>query len=79
MAVVPYAEYQKLSLWWLGFSQYALERSLIGGQRSRADTPDRFFRDMYAVLVEMKRVLIKRKYCCIIVGNPVWAMEKFGN
>lgn len=72
MAAVPYAEYQKLSLWWLGFSQYALERSLIGGQRSRADTPDRFFRDMNAVLVEMKRVLIKKKYCCIIVGNPVY-------
>jgi site-specific DNA-methyltransferase (cytosine-N4-specific) len=43
MAAVPYAEYQKLSLWWLGFSQYGLEKSLIGGQRSRADTPDRFF------------------------------------
>jgi DNA modification methylase len=80
MAAVPYAEYQKLSLWWLGFSQYALEKALIGGQRSRADTPDRFFRDIHTVLVEMKRVLIKKKYCCIIIGNPiyngkVWALN----
>jgi site-specific DNA-methyltransferase (cytosine-N4-specific) len=81
MAAVPYAEYQKLSLWWLDFSQYALEKSLIGGQRSRADTPDRFFRDMHNTLVEMKRVLIKKKYCCITIGNPiynnkVWALNQ---
>ncbi|HET7391179.1 MAG TPA: DNA methyltransferase [Nitrososphaeraceae archaeon] len=72
MAAVPYAEYQKLSLWWLGFDQYALEKNLIGGQRSRADTPDRFFRGMHTALMEMKRVLVKKKYCCIIIGNPVY-------
>jgi hypothetical protein len=60
MAAVPYAEYQKLSLWWLGFSQYTLEN------------PDRFFQDMHNVLVEMKRVLIKKKYCCITIGNPIY-------
>ncbi len=81
MAAVPYAEYQKLSLWWLGFSQYALEKALIGGQRSRVDTPDRFFRDMHTALMEMKRVLLKKKYCCIIIGNPiyngkVWALNE---
>jgi DNA modification methylase len=72
MAAVPYAEYQKLSLWWLDFSQYALEKALIGGQRSRADMPDRFFHDMHRTLVEMKRVLIKKKYCCITIGNPIY-------
>jgi site-specific DNA-methyltransferase (cytosine-N4-specific) len=72
MAAVPYAEYQKLSLWWLGFNQYALEKSLIGGQRSREDTPERFFRSMHATLIEMKRVLVKKKYCCIIIGNPLY-------
>jgi len=72
MAAVPYAEYQKLSLWWLGFSQYGLEKSLIGGQRHRADTPDRFFHDMHSALVEMKRVLKKKKYCCITIGNPIY-------
>ncbi len=81
MAAVPYAEYQKLSLWWLGFSQYGLEKSLIGGQRSRADTPGRFFRDMHSALIEMKRVLKKKKYCCITIGNPiynskVWALNE---
>ena len=72
MAAVPYAEYQKLSLWWLGFSQYELEKRLIGGKRSRADTPDRFFHDINMALMEMKRVLRKKKYCCIIIGNPVY-------
>jgi hypothetical protein len=72
MAAVPYAEYQKLSLWWLGFSQYELEKRLIGGRRGRADTPDRFFHDINMALIEMKRVLRKKKYCCIIIGNPVY-------
>jgi site-specific DNA-methyltransferase (cytosine-N4-specific) len=72
MAAVPYAEYQKLSLWWLGFSQYELEKRLIGGRRSRADTPDRFFHDINMALMEMKRILRKKKYCCIIIGNPVY-------
>lgn len=72
MAAIPYAEYQKLSLWWLGFSQYELEKRLIGGRRSRADTPDRFFHDINMALMEMKRILRKKKYCCIIIGNPVY-------
>jgi DNA modification methylase len=82
MAAVPYAEYQKLSLWWLGYSQYDLEQSLIGGGRSRADMPQRFFRDMEMSLLEMKRVLRKKKYCCIIIGNPIyggksWKLNEF--
>jgi DNA modification methylase len=82
MAAVPYAEYQRLSLWWLGYKQYDLEQSLIGGRRSRLDTPQRFFRDMEMSLIEMKRVLRKKKYCCIIIGNPVydgktWKLNEF--
>lgn len=82
MAAVPYAEYQKLSLWWLGYSQYDLEKSLIGGRRSRPDTPQRFFRDMEMSLLEMKRVLRKKKYCCITIGNPIyggktWKLNEF--
>ncbi|MFZ0894874.1 MAG: DNA methyltransferase [Candidatus Nitrosopolaris sp.] len=82
MAAVPYAEYQKLSLWWLGYNQYDLEKSLIGGRRSRPDTPQRFFRDMEMSLLEMKRVLRKKKYCCITIGNPIyggktWKLNEF--
>jgi hypothetical protein len=82
MAAVPYAEYQKLSLWWLGYSQYDLEKSLIGGGRSRPDMPQRFFRDMEMSLLEMKRVLRKKKYCCITIGNPIyggktWKLNEF--
>ena len=72
MAAVPYAEYQKLSLWWLGYNQYDLEKSLIGGRRNRSDTPERFLHDMIKSLLEMKRVLRKKKYCCIIIGNPIY-------
>jgi site-specific DNA-methyltransferase (cytosine-N4-specific) len=82
MAAVPYAEYQKLSLWWLGYSQYDLEKSLIGGGRSRPDMPQRFFLDMEMSLLEMKRVLRKKKYCCITIGNPIyggktWKLNEF--
>ena len=72
MAAVPYAEYQKLSLWWLGYDQCDLDKSLIGGRRSRSDTPERFFHDMTISLSEMKRVLRKKGYCCIVIGNPVY-------
>jgi hypothetical protein len=72
MASVPYAEYQKLSLWWLGFSQQELEKRLIGGKRARRDTPERFFQGMFTTLTEMKRVLQKKKYCCIVIGNPIY-------
>jgi site-specific DNA-adenine methylase len=72
MSTVPYAEYQKLSLWWLGYNQYELEKSLIAGRRSRPDTPQRFLRDMEMSLLEMNRVLRKKKYCCIVIGNPVY-------
>jgi hypothetical protein len=73
MAAVPYAEYQKLSLWWLGYDQSNLDKSLIGGRRSRRDTPELFFHDMKISLSEMKRVLRRKKYCCITIGNPVYA------
>ena len=72
MASVPFAEYQKLSLWWLGFSQQELENKLIGGRRARNDTAERFFQDIFLALTEMKRVLQKNKYCCIVIGNPVY-------
>ena len=72
MAAVPYAEYQKLSLWWLGYDQCDLDKSLIGGRRSRSDTAERFFHDMTISLSEMKRVLRKKGYCCIVIGNPVY-------
>jgi DNA methylase len=72
MASVPFAEYQKLSLWWLGFSQQELENKLIGGRRARSDTAERFFQDIFTTLTEMKRVLQRKKYCCIIIGNPIY-------
>ena len=72
MASVPYAEYQKLFLWWLGHDPRQLDGKLIGGQRSREDTPERFFRDMRCSLREMYRVLKPGKYCCVVIGNPVY-------
>lgn len=85
IASVPYAEYQKLSMNWLRESfpemfngSHAenmhpknLDKNIIGGRRGRKDVVDRFLVDMKRVLEEMFRVLRKKRYCCIVIGNPV--------
>lgn len=71
IAAVPYAEYQKLSLRWLGFSDRELDNIIIGGKRQSKDVVDRFNKDMQKVFDEMFRVLKKEKYCCVVIGNPV--------
>jgi hypothetical protein len=71
MASVPFAEYQKLSLWWLGFSQQELENKLIGGRRARSDTAEVFSR--YFLDINRNEASITgKKYCCIVIGNPVY-------
>jgi len=72
MASVPYAEYQKLSLWWLGYDPKKLDAKLIGGQRSREDMAKRYLNDMQLSFKEMHRVLKSDKMCCIVIGNPLW-------
>ena len=72
MASVPYAEYQRLSLWWLNFGQKELDKKLIGGRRSRSDTAERFVTDMEKCIDEMYNVLKNNSYCCIVIGNPLY-------
>lgn len=72
MASVPYAEYQKLFLWWLGHDPNELDAELIGGQRSREDTAERYIEDMRSSFQEMYRILKGGRYCCIVIGNPVY-------
>jgi len=81
MASVPYAEYQKLSLWWLGFDPSELDAKLIGGQRSRSDTAERYIQNMQLAFSEMYRVLKIGKFCCVVIGNPlyrgkIWPLNK---
>src|SRR3989344_5515952 len=76
IAAVPYAEYQKLSLRWLGFSDRELNNIIIGGKRQSRDVVQRFSNDMQKVFNEMYRVLKKNKYCCVVIGNPVVKGEK---
>src|SRR3989338_4078151 len=76
IAAVPYAEYQKLSLRWLGFSDRELNNIIIGGKRQSRDVVQRFSNDMQKVFNEMYRVLKKNKYCCVFIGNPVVKGEK---
>jgi len=71
IAAVPYAEYQKLSLRWLGFSDRELDNIIIGGKRQSNHVVERFNNDMQKVFNEMYRVLKKDKYCCVVIGNPV--------
>ncbi len=70
IAAVPYAEYQKLSLRWLGFSDRKLDKELIGGRRQSNDVVKRFDKDMLKAFEEMSRVLKDNKFCCIVIGNP---------
>lgn len=71
IAAVPYAEYQKLSLRWLGFSDRELDNIIIGGKRQNKDVVERFNKDMQKVFDEMFRVLKNNKVCCVVIGNPV--------
>ena len=71
IAAVPYAEYQKLSLRWLGFSDRELDNIIIGGKRQSNDVVERFNKDMQKVFDEMYRVLKPHKFCCVVIGNPV--------
>lgn len=85
IASVPYAEYQKLSMNWLGASfpelfngRYGeniqprnLDRNIVGGRRGRKDVVERFLRDMDKVFGEMHRALKRNKFCCVVIGNPV--------
>ncbi len=71
IAAVPYAEYQKLSLRWLGFSDRELDNIIIGGKRQSNDVVERFNNDMQKVFDEMYRVLKPQKFCCVVIGNPV--------
>lgn len=72
MAAVPYAEYQKLSMWWMGVNNNTVDKMLIGGQRRRPDTVARFEDDMELAIGEMYRVLKPKKYCAIVMGNPTY-------
>lgn len=72
MASVPYAEYQKLSLWWLGYKPRKLDVELIGGRRTRDDTGERYLEDMAICFKEMYEALKANHYCCVVIGNPVW-------
>ncbi len=76
IAAVPYAEYQKLSLRWLGFSDRELDNIIIGGKRQSKDVVERFNKDMQKVFDEMFRVLKNNKLCCVVIGNPVVKGEK---
>ena len=64
------------------FQSTAIRRKLIGGQRIRTDMPERFFQDIRLTLAQMKLVLRREKYCCIVIGNPVyngksWELNKY--
>ena len=81
MASVPYAEYQKLSMWWMGLNNNEVDKTLIGGQRSRDGMAEQFMEDMQKVIDQMYYVLKNKKYCAIVIGNPVyngkvWELDK---
>ena len=81
MASVPYAEYQKLSMWWMGLNNNEIDKTLIGGQRRKASMAGQFMEDMQTVIDQMYYVLKNKKYCAIVIGNPIytgkiWELDK---
>lgn len=70
VAAVPYAEYNCLSLEWLGYSSKELDSEITGGKRHRKDVADRFRIDYEKMIAESYRVLKPGKYAFFMVGNP---------
>jgi DNA modification methylase len=76
IGAVPYAEYQALSLHWLGFEPKWLDRVLWGGRRQSRDVVERFLNSSELVFAEMWRVLKPGGYSGLLVGNPVVRRER---
>jgi len=68
---IPYAEYQMLSLKWLGADPKVLDRSLTGGRRQSSDVVQRFQADYGEMWRESSRVLRPNGRVFAMVGNPV--------
>ncbi|MBW2972756.1 site-specific DNA-methyltransferase, partial [Candidatus Woesearchaeota archaeon] len=69
ISAVPYAEYFKLEMIWLGLDPKELNATIIGGKRSSAQVVERFNEGMQTAFKEMYRVLRKGKYACVVIGN----------
>ena len=69
ISAVPYAEYFKLEMLWLGLVPKELNKKIIGGQRGSNNVVERFNEGMEKTFVEMFRVLKKGKYACVVIGN----------
>lgn len=76
IAAVPYAEYGCLSLNWLGYDSKELDLELTGGKRHSKKVVTRFENDYEKYFVESYRVLKKKKYMFLMVGNPTAHGEK---
>jgi DNA modification methylase len=84
ISAVPYAEYQKLSLNWVKeafldifdkkcidyLDPKFLDKEIIGGQRAKNNTVERFQTSMELVFREMYRVMKKGSFACVVIGHP---------
>lgn len=68
---IPYAEYQALSLKWIGADSKALDRALTGGRRLASDVVGRFRQSYGEMWLECARVLRPGRCAFVMVGNPV--------
>jgi site-specific DNA-methyltransferase (cytosine-N4-specific) len=67
---IPYAEYGALSLQWLGYDPKHLDKILTGGRRQSRDVVDRFSVDYARMIKSSYRILKKRGFLFLLVGNP---------
>ena len=68
---IPYAEYQALSLKWIGADSKTLDRALTGGRRHTSDVVRRFRESYGEMWAECARVLRPGRCAFVMVGNPV--------
>jgi hypothetical protein len=73
---VPYAEYGRLSLMWLGEDPLNLDKRLTGGRRQSRDVVDRFRHAFDEMIAESRRVMRAGAYLVMLLGSPTVRSER---
>jgi site-specific DNA-methyltransferase (cytosine-N4-specific) len=69
ISAIPYAEYLKLEMLWMGLDPKKFNDIIIGGKRNSNTVVERFYNNMEKSFNEMYRVLKKDKFACVVIGN----------
>ncbi len=76
IASIPYAEYQQLSLHWLGYNHKHVDAMLTGGRRQSRHVVDSFAKSFSEAIQECARVLRRGGMMSMLLGDPTVRGEK---